>query len=418
MSRVLVVDDEQDCCAELELGLGRRGHEVKTAVDGRTAIRLGVRYRPDVLVADWMLKDSLHGLHVCEALRTVTPEVQTILITGFASDDLISKAAEHQVFRFLEKPFTLDEIQTAVRDAARARAPQPPSFLPAVVAVDSAGAITDANPRARHLFTETRAGQAATGLADLFGPSDVPDLDLSVQRWVEVSPPAKQPVKWHVRSKKLADPGWLLVILDDEQGRYCRNHPVIRRLLEIAEPVRARWPFEGRVLVIDHEAAIRHRLNRECEALGCVCHAAETHQTALRLFKRDPGIRFVCLDYDVRQGDVRLLVEDLEANRPEVTIVGTSQQDRREEFAAMGVERFLQKPWRIEDLIRLLTGRIGNCADCGLPIPLRRPQPGEVASSWVCAGCGSRYFAVLDDDFPPDVISDVRPAERVNPRIK
>ncbi len=417
MSRVLVVDDEQDYCDELEVGLGRRGHEVRTAATGREAIRLGIRYRPDVLVADWMLKESLHGLHVCEALRTFAPEVQTILITGFASCDLKSKALENHIFRFLEKPFTLDEIYTAVRDAASARTPQRPRFLPAVVAVDSTGTITHANSRAGELFAQIRAGEAATTLAELFGPSAIPDFEVAAQRWVKVSPVAEQAVTWHLRSKKLPDGGWLFVLLDGEQPYYSRSHRVVRTLLEVIEPVHAPWPLEGRLLVIDHDATIRHRLSSELEARRCICHAADTHETALALFKRDPGIKFVTLDPETPGGEVRVLVRNLKTIRPDVTIVGSSGQDRREALAAAGVERFLRKPWTVEDLINLLTGRMGNCGDCELPIPLRRPQPGEVARSWVCAGCGSRYFAVLDDDFPPDVISNVRPAERVDPRI-
>ncbi len=419
MSRVLVVYDEQDYCDELELGLRRRGHEVQAALNGRAAIRLGVRYQPDVLVADWMLKNSLHGLHVCEALRAVAPRMQTILITGFASDDLETRAAEHQVFRFLEKPFTLDEIHTAVREAGGVEAPQRPSFLPAVIELDSAGRITFANPRAGELFSQIRRAAPVskrcptpTNFADLFDSSATPELDSGIHRWVEISPRTDPPVTWRLRSRKLPDNGWLLVLLDGDEPRRSQNHPVIQMLLEITKPIRTQWPFDGRVLVIDEQAVLRHDLARELEAVGCICHASDTHEEALRLFRKDPGVKFVILSADIPGGSERLLVRTLKAERPGVAIVGSSQQNRREEFTAIGVERFLHKPWKTEDFINLLTGRIGSCVDCGLPIPLRLPESGEVAGSWVCRRCGSRYSAVLDNDFPPDVVTDVRPPER------
>ena len=119
MSKILVVDDEAGYCEELTLSLAHAGHEVETAMSGRQAIDLGARYRPDVLVADWMLRNSIHGLHVSQVLRTIRPEAQTILITGFASQHLKAEAKRFRVYDFIEKPFSLDRLHTAVRDATR-----------------------------------------------------------------------------------------------------------------------------------------------------------------------------------------------------------------------------------------------------------------------------------------------------------
>lgn len=57
------------------------------------------------------------------------------------------------------------------------------------------------------------------------------------------------------------------------------------------------------------------------------------------------------------------------------------------------------------------------CNACGLPLPLRLPLPGEVASSWECRYCGNRFYATLVDHCPPEVLTNVRPAEDVHPRI-
>ncbi len=62
-------------------------------------------------------------------------------------------------------------------------------------------------------------------------------------------------------------------------------------------------------------------------------------------------------------------------------------------------------------------GRIDHCPSCGLPLPLRIPRPGEVAASWACTYCRERFFAVLDDDCPPDIHDNVQPAGDVNPRV-
>ena len=58
-----------------------------------------------------------------------------------------------------------------------------------------------------------------------------------------------------------------------------------------------------------------------------------------------------------------------------------------------------------------------SCNVCGLALPIRLPRPGEVATSWECRFCGSRFYATLIDDSPPNVLTNVRPADDVHPRI-
>ncbi len=60
---------------------------------------------------------------------------------------------------------------------------------------------------------------------------------------------------------------------------------------------------------------------------------------------------------------------------------------------------------------------IGTCFNCGLPLPLRQPRPGEAGSNWKCSYCNARIYAVLVDQCPPDVIDNVHPDGDVNPRM-
>jgi hypothetical protein len=46
-------------------------------------------------------------------------------------------------------------------------------------------------------------------------------------------------------------------------------------------------------------------------------------------------------------------VRRLHWQRPDLPLVGTSGSDHRSEFAARGVDRFLPKPWALDDLIRV-----------------------------------------------------------------
>ncbi len=353
MSKVLVVDDEEVYREELEFALSRQGHEVRTASNGQEAVELGSRYRPDVLVADWMLKDQIHGLHVANVLALVRPDVQTILITGFASPDLIAGAEQAEVFEFIEKPFDVERIVAAVnRASVSARKPDKPPPI-GVVEVDAAGRIIYANPEARDLFVTTSAGPDAALLDELFGPKTLARLSQATTQRVRVSPRSDPDASWYARGRECPGQGRLLVLSSHEDISDVRN-PVVRMLLG-NEPLRAvKWPTAGRALIVEDHGLVRRVLVEGLERSGCICHAAETHQQALTLFDRDPDIRVVILDSEVRDGDPADFVRRIRALRPEVCIVGTSPLERRDRFADLGVELFLPKPWTVADLVELI----------------------------------------------------------------
>jgi two-component system, OmpR family, response regulator len=116
LGKVLIIDDEVTYQTQLSMILKGRGYEVRTAGDGRDGISVGTSFLPDVLVADWSLRNTLSGLEVAEALRAVNPSLQTIVITGYSSQDL-PEDAQTQVFCVLEKPFGVEEFVAAVRNA-------------------------------------------------------------------------------------------------------------------------------------------------------------------------------------------------------------------------------------------------------------------------------------------------------------
>jgi two-component system OmpR family response regulator len=112
---VLVVDDQDTYRRYITLELEDEGHEVRTADSGHQAIEIGMEFKPDVLVVDWMLKDDYDGLDVTNAIREAVPGLKTVMITGYPSAELKRKAAQSHVARFLKKPFTLAEMLDNVR---------------------------------------------------------------------------------------------------------------------------------------------------------------------------------------------------------------------------------------------------------------------------------------------------------------
>ena len=126
------------------------------------------------------------------------------------------------------------------------------------------------------------------------------------------------------------------------------------------------------------------------------------------MVEHDEGMRLAVLSHGILCGDKFNFVQALKATRLGIVVVGTGTAEDRASFLTIGVDLFLERPFVIDDLIDLVAGRIRNCADCGLPLPLRRPRSGDAARSWVCRGCGARYYAILDDECSADVLNNVR----------
>ena len=345
---MLIADDEERYRDYLRASLAEQGFEVSTVDTGRIAIDYGVRFRPQVLITDWMLHDHIHGLRVSNVLRAVDPQLRAIVITGFPSTDLQRDAKHSGVFRFIEKPFELADMVAAVNEAGATKHTGQMALF-GVVEVNSVGTIINTNCKAREMLGETAVGAEAMRLEDLFGESAITHLVDANTRWVELSPTAHQPISWFLRSKTWPD-GGILVLLPTTSASL-QGDPLIETLLEINRPRSIEWPFKDHVLVIDDVREVRSLCAQLLEQVGCLCYKAENEELALKLFRADEKIGVVILDYEMPIDDMGGFVDELARIRPGIKIVGTSASDHRLEFRELGVRRYLDNGWQITDLI-------------------------------------------------------------------
>ncbi len=412
MSKLLIVEDEARYREELGVTFANTGHEVRTASSGQEAIAIGARYRPDVLIADWMLKNHIHGLQVSKVLQTVKPDIKTILITGFVSTDLRNEARSHNVFEFIEKPFSAPEIVNAVEAAVSNESPVLPSLYSfGIMEVDSDDSVRFTNRVCKEMFKEAGFDTKPQHLDHIFDSHSEQLLDEATHRWVALSPKGSSSASWRVRAQSPIGEKTRFIVLQHTNIPRNLSLSLIEMLLGLKDVETRRWPFAGRIMFIDQAALLRKSVSSALESVGACCYSAESPDASLPVLANDEGIEFLILDYETPGGHPSHTLSRLLELRPSATIVGTSGADRRLEFAAMGVEYFLQKPWNVDDLMDLLTGRIASCLDCDLDLPLRRPRDGEKGSHWACATCSAHYFAVIDESASESTLSNVKRVE-------
>ena len=117
MKTILVVDDEPKIVRLVRDYLERAGYAVRTAGDGKAALALARRERPDLIVLDLGLPE-LDGLDVTRELRK-TFDAPIIMLTarGEESDKLVG--LELGADDYITKPFSPKELVARVRVVLR-----------------------------------------------------------------------------------------------------------------------------------------------------------------------------------------------------------------------------------------------------------------------------------------------------------
>ncbi|EMG36726.1 ATP-dependent Lon protase [Desulfocurvibacter africanus PCS] len=119
--RVLVVDDERIALDNMAYVLGKDGHEVLTAENGRQAMEVLARTECDLVITDLKM-NQMDGLELLERLKAASPQTELILVTGFATVDTAVNALKKGAAHYLPKPLNLDVLRSVSRDILDAKA--------------------------------------------------------------------------------------------------------------------------------------------------------------------------------------------------------------------------------------------------------------------------------------------------------
>ena len=88
---------------------------VATATDGKQAVDLFKRHRPDVTVMDLQLP-GMSGLDAIQAIRSENPKARIVVLTMYQGDEDIFRALKSGAATYLLKDTPSDELVRAVRD--------------------------------------------------------------------------------------------------------------------------------------------------------------------------------------------------------------------------------------------------------------------------------------------------------------
>ena len=116
MADVLVVDDKEGMRDMLSALLRERGHRPSSCASGEEALTELEARHFDLVLTDLMM-GAVGGLAVLEAARRRSPESPVIVMTAYGSVAQAVEAMRLGAFDFIEKPFSVEAIETRIENA-------------------------------------------------------------------------------------------------------------------------------------------------------------------------------------------------------------------------------------------------------------------------------------------------------------
>ncbi len=115
--RVLIADDDPAVCTLIDTVLKKGPYEIVTCGDAESALVAVKRegWHFDIIICDFMLP-GISGIDLIERLRADrrTKNVPILMISGHTNYAMDGRARTAGANMFLNKPFTISQLRTAV----------------------------------------------------------------------------------------------------------------------------------------------------------------------------------------------------------------------------------------------------------------------------------------------------------------
>lgn len=118
---ILLVDDDAAFRHVMSGELRRLGHQVTTAASGEEAAESARSQEPEIVLLDLRLP-GMDGLETLKTLRSRSPSIEVIMLTGHGSIDSAIECIREGAFDYVTKPCPLDEITMRIQRAIERRA--------------------------------------------------------------------------------------------------------------------------------------------------------------------------------------------------------------------------------------------------------------------------------------------------------
>jgi DNA-binding response OmpR family regulator len=115
---ILAVDDEQNLLELLITVLGKRGFNVKTALNGVEALRLLDQESFQLALLDLKM-GPVNGVQLLKEIKDRRPIIKVIMMTAYPTNETRIQASENGASAYLTKPVDLQKLVDTINSLAR-----------------------------------------------------------------------------------------------------------------------------------------------------------------------------------------------------------------------------------------------------------------------------------------------------------
>ena len=117
MLRLMVVDDEADICDFVQNFFKERNFEVIVAYNGREAIDLYSKKRPEIVLLDIRMP-KMDGMDALKEIRRIDNKAKIIMVTAVEDSEKAEEAKQHGATEYITKPLLLEQLERTVYTVA------------------------------------------------------------------------------------------------------------------------------------------------------------------------------------------------------------------------------------------------------------------------------------------------------------
>ena len=115
--KILVLDDEEIVVTRLKAALEKDGYIVETFIDSRLAKERIEQNKFDIVVTDLKMA-NVDGMQLFQFVKQKYPDTEVILISGFATLDVVKNGLQAGVRDVIAKPFKISQIKELINKIA------------------------------------------------------------------------------------------------------------------------------------------------------------------------------------------------------------------------------------------------------------------------------------------------------------
>jgi len=116
MDKILLIDDDEGLIHFLTRFFQRKGYEVTSCLNGKTAIEKISVKRFDLIMLDYKMPE-LNGLETLKKIKDAQVKTPIIIMTAYGNTELAIEAMKHGAYDYMVKPFEREELSRIVFDA-------------------------------------------------------------------------------------------------------------------------------------------------------------------------------------------------------------------------------------------------------------------------------------------------------------